>query len=46
MASESGQEWALHELVIHSMLMNCIPISGDAYFGVGGWTARSKKKTA
>jgi multimeric flavodoxin WrbA len=42
----SGQERALQELVIHSMLMNCIPISGDAYFGVGGWTARSREKNS
>lgn len=40
----SGQERALQELVIHSMLMNCIPISGGHYFGVGGWTTWSKEK--
>lgn len=42
----AGQERALQELIIHAMLSNCIPISGDSYFGAGGWTARSRDKNS
>lgn len=38
----SGQEHALMDLVQHAVLENCIPISGNAYVGAGGWTAWSR----
>lgn len=37
----SGQELAIQTVIMHSVLMNCIPISGDgwqSYTGVAGWT--------
>lgn len=39
----SGQEQALMDLVKHAVLENCIPISGDTYIGVGGWTTWSRE---
>lgn len=39
----SGQEHALMDLVQHAVLENCIPISGDTYVGVGGWTTWSRE---
>ncbi len=39
----SGQEHALMDLIQHAVLENCIPISGDTYVGVGGWTMWSRE---
>jgi multimeric flavodoxin WrbA len=39
----SGQEHALMDLVQHAVLENCIPIAGDTYVGVGGWTMWSRE---
>jgi len=39
-----GQELAINNLVLHSILLNCIPVSGDgwqSYIGACGWTENS-----
>lgn len=38
----SGQEHALTDLLNHTMLMQCVPVTGDmweSYIGAGGWTS-------
>lgn len=38
----SGQEHALLNLMQHTVLLNCFPVSGDTYIGVGGWARWSR----
>lgn len=41
----AGQEHAIRELINHSLLMNCVPITGNTYIGGGGWTIGSRDTT-
>lgn len=38
----AGQEHALLDLMHHTVLQNCLPVSGDTYIGVGGWARWSR----
>lgn len=45
----AGQEHTIAQLINHSLIMGCVPISGDSwgsYTGVGGWTFDSSRKDA
>lgn len=44
-----GQEITIANLILHEVLMNCIPISGDgweSYIGAAGWTVNQREKDA
>lgn len=45
----SGQEHTLTELINHTLVMQCIPVTGDiweSYIGCGGWTANEAKRNS
>ena len=44
-----GQEIAIANLILHEVLMNCVPIAGDgweSYIGAAGWTANQRDRQA
>jgi len=45
----AGQEHTITGLINHTMIMQCIPVTGDmweSYIGAGGWTAKSIDRNA
>ena len=45
----SGQELTISYLILHAVLLNCIPVSGDgwhSYIGAAGWTYNQIDKDA
>ncbi|OPL09716.1 MAG: hypothetical protein AVO34_13170 [Firmicutes bacterium ML8_F2] len=45
----SGQEQTIMQIINHALIMQCLPVSGDAwqcYTGAGGWTQNREEKDA
>ncbi|MBK5262261.1 MAG: flavodoxin family protein [Peptostreptococcaceae bacterium] len=43
----SGQEHTITEIINHSLIMGCVPVTGDmweCYIGVGGWTSNEIRR--
>ncbi|MBA7539507.1 hypothetical protein ES705_31786 [subsurface metagenome] len=45
----SGQEHTITDMINHTLIMQCVPVTGDmweAYIGVGGWTKNRISRSA